>query len=122
MRRGLAAAPSVSAVAEAIDESLQASLRLFLGLGQLGKSDVGALLILGKSKVCTLLSFGILSEHPHALLDQFGDAIQTPVDLVHATVRTFHTTLRIGLALQNKLDRAFDIHGTKITRGIIPMV
>src|SRR5437870_10259984 len=70
-----------------------------------------------------------LGEDSHALFDQFGDAVQSLVELVHATVCLLHATvclrhatLRIRLTLQNKRDGAFDIHGARITRGIIPKV
>ena len=102
-------------MAEAIDESLQASLRFFLRLSQLGERDVSTLLILGKFKVRTLLSLGRTGEHSHALLNQFGDTVHPLIELVHAT-------LGVGLTFQYELDRAFDIHAARITRGIIPTV
>ena len=72
---------AVSAVAQAFDKGLQASLGLFVCCGQLRERCVG------------------LDQHSHALLEQFRDAIESTVNLVRPALRVIHSTLGIGLAL-----------------------
>ena len=97
-------------MAQAIDESLQTSFCGCLRLSQFGKPRIGTPLCLsefGKPRVG-------FDEHPHALLEDFGDAIDAFINLIHASFSPIHASFSLRLSLQDELDGAFDIHGASI--------
>ena len=104
-------------MAQAIDERFQTSFCGRLCLSELGKPGIGTFLCLnefGKPGIRTLLrlsEFGKprvgFDEHPHALLEDFADAMDAFIHLVHAN-------LCLRLSLQDELDGTFDIHSASI--------